>query len=127
MQRERQRHRQRENQAPCEELDAGLNSRIPGSQPEPIMAHAQPPSHPGAPLSIFIAEGRNWPEVRRQSRDGGRVVKLPCASPHKPLSFEAAHIKLALSSGVDSAPVALVVARKTSAASDLVSGEKSAG
>ena len=33
--RERQRHRQREKQAPCGELNAGLHPRTPGSQPEP--------------------------------------------------------------------------------------------
>ena len=47
--RERQRHRQREKQAPCREPDVGLDSRTPGSRPEP-KADAQPLSHPGAPL-----------------------------------------------------------------------------
>ena len=32
---ERQKHRQREKQAPCRELDMGLNPRTLGSQPEP--------------------------------------------------------------------------------------------
>ena len=32
---ERQRHRQREKQAPCGEPDAGLNPRVLGSYPEP--------------------------------------------------------------------------------------------
>ena len=45
--RERQRHRQREKQAPSGEPDVGLDSRTPGSQPEP-KADAQPLSHPGA-------------------------------------------------------------------------------
>ena len=31
---ERQRHRQREKQAPCKEPDAGLDPRPPGSHPE---------------------------------------------------------------------------------------------
>ena len=51
--RERQRHRQREKQAPCREPDVGLNPRTPGSQPEP-KADAQPLSHPGAPLQSFL-------------------------------------------------------------------------
>ena len=52
---ERQRHRQREKQAPCEEPNAGL-IRTLGSSPEP-KAEAQPLSHPGIPmLAIFILE-----------------------------------------------------------------------
>ena len=45
----RQRHRQREKQAPCRKLDVELDLRIPGSCPEP-KADAQPLSHPGVPL-----------------------------------------------------------------------------
>ena len=45
---ERQRHRQREKQAPCRELDAGLDPRAPRSCPEP-KADTPPLSHPGAP------------------------------------------------------------------------------
>ena len=41
--RERQRHRQREKQTPCGELNAGLDPRTLGSQPEPKAA--QPWSH----------------------------------------------------------------------------------
>ena len=37
-----------EKQAPCREPDAGLDPRIPGSQPEP-KADAQLVSHPGVP------------------------------------------------------------------------------
>ena len=47
MQRERQRHRQREKQAPCGEPDVGLDLRTLGSQPEPKVA--QPLSQPGVP------------------------------------------------------------------------------
>ena len=50
---ERQRHRQREKQAPCGEYDAGLDPRTPGSQPE-LKADSQPMSHPGAPTIPFI-------------------------------------------------------------------------
>ena len=46
--RERQRHRQRENQALWRDPDVGLDPRTPGSCPEP-KADAQPLSHPGVP------------------------------------------------------------------------------
>ena len=53
---EKQRHRQREKQAPCTELDAGLHPRTPGSQPE-LKANTQPLSHPGTPISfLFMVE-----------------------------------------------------------------------
>ena len=49
---ERQRHRQRRSRLPMEtEPDVGLNSRTPGSRPEP-KADNLPLSHPGAP-SLF--------------------------------------------------------------------------
>ena len=44
---QRQRHRQREKQAPCGEPDVGLNLRTPGSRPE-LKADAQPLSPWGA-------------------------------------------------------------------------------
>ena len=44
--RHRQRNRQRKKQAPCQESDAGLDTRTPGSQLEP-KADAQSLSHPG--------------------------------------------------------------------------------
>ena len=57
--RERQRYRQREKQAPCREPDVGLDPR-PGSQPE-LKADTQPLSHPGIPrLSISL-----WPCLGR--------------------------------------------------------------
>ena len=43
---ERQRHRQRERQALCEEPDVGLDPRTPRSCPEP-KADTQPLRHPG--------------------------------------------------------------------------------
>ena len=53
---ERQRHRQRENQAPCGEPNAGLHPRTPGSRPEPN-ADTQPLSHTGVPSHIaFIKD-----------------------------------------------------------------------
>ena len=45
---ERQRHRQREKQAPCREPDVGFDPRSPGSCPEP-KEDAQPLSHPVTP------------------------------------------------------------------------------
>ena len=51
--RERQRHRQREKQAPCRESDEGLDPRTLGS-PEP-KADTQPLSHPGALLPLLFA------------------------------------------------------------------------
>ena len=52
MERERQRRRQKEKQAPCEEPNMGLDSRTPGSRPEP-KADAQPLSHPGVPSPFW--------------------------------------------------------------------------
>ena len=46
--RERQRYKQRDNQAACREPDVGLDPRTQGSCPEP-KADAQPLSHPGIP------------------------------------------------------------------------------
>ena len=50
-QRERQRYRQREKQAPC---DAGLSPDTPGSKPEP-KADTQPLSHPDIPVSLILS------------------------------------------------------------------------
>ena len=45
--RERQRLRQREKQAPHREPDVGLNPGTPGSRPEPkTRSTAEPPRHP---------------------------------------------------------------------------------
>ena len=49
---ERQRHRQREKQAPCREPDVGLDPQTPGSSPEP-KTDAQPLSHPGVPQQLL--------------------------------------------------------------------------
>ena len=49
---ERQRHRQREKQAPCGDPDVGLNPRTPISRPKQ-KAYAQPLSHPGAPDCVM--------------------------------------------------------------------------
>ena len=52
IERERQRHGQREKKAPCREPDVGLDPGTPGSQPEP-KADVQPLSPPGAPECPF--------------------------------------------------------------------------
>ena len=49
---QRQRHRQREKQAPCRQPDVGLDPRPPGSCPGP-KAGAKPLSHPGIPDIFF--------------------------------------------------------------------------
>ena len=46
--REKQRHRQREKQAPCREPKVGLDPGTPGPYPRP-KAGAKPLSHPGIP------------------------------------------------------------------------------
>ena len=51
--RERQRHKQREKQSPCSKPDVGLNSRTPGSCPEP-KADGQLLSHPATPLFSLL-------------------------------------------------------------------------
>ena len=50
--RERQRHRQREKQAPCREPYVGLHPRTPGSCPE-LKADTEPLSHPEVPQMPF--------------------------------------------------------------------------
>ena len=49
--RERQRPRQKEKQAPCREPNVGLDPGTLGSCPEP-KADAQPLSHPGIPIFL---------------------------------------------------------------------------
>ena len=51
--RERRRYRQREKQAPCRQPDVGLDSKTPGSCPEP-KADAQQLRHPGIPTVDYI-------------------------------------------------------------------------
>ena len=49
---QRQRHRQREKQAPCREPDMGLYPGSPGSGPGP-KAGTKPLSHPGVLITDF--------------------------------------------------------------------------
>ena len=51
--RERQRHRQTEKQAPCREPDVGLNPGTPGSRPRP-KAGAKPLGHPEIPIFLIV-------------------------------------------------------------------------
>ena len=50
--RDPERPRQREKQAPCRELDGGLDPGSPGSHPGP-KADAKPLNHPGCPQSFI--------------------------------------------------------------------------
>ena len=52
-QRERQRHRKREKQAPCGEPNMGLDPGTQGSHPE-LKADAQPLSHSGTPGNLYF-------------------------------------------------------------------------
>ena len=62
--RERQRHRQREKQAPCREPDGSFAYHRPGICPEP-KADAQPLSHPGTAINLFLKTTTNeYPEDR---------------------------------------------------------------
>ena len=67
--REKQRHRQRENQAPCTEPDVGLNPRTPESEPEP-KADAQPLEPPRHPIFNFrIKLSLEYVDQKRNGRD----------------------------------------------------------
>ena len=70
---ERQRHRQKEKQAPCGEPNAGLDPRTPGSHPEP-KAGTQPLSHPGVPI-ITINKGEVL-SMSKSSISGGLLWLL---------------------------------------------------
>ena len=61
--RERQRHGQKEKQAPCREPDVGLDPGSPGSGPG-LKAGAKSLSHPGIPQSSILT---------RPSRDLGTL------------------------------------------------------
>ena len=73
---QRQRHRPREKQAPCEEPDTGLHPRTSGSQPEP-KADAQPLSHPGIPGKGASSWRINFKMAPTQHMTYKRVLLLP--------------------------------------------------
>ena len=76
---ERQRHRQREKQAPCQEPDVGLNPGTPGSHPGP-KAGAEPLSPPGIPdTGLYFRILRSQPEPK--PRVGHSTDCLTQASP----------------------------------------------
>ena len=54
-QRVKQKHRQREKQAPCKKPDAGLDPGAPGSHPE-LKADAQALSHPRRPMTKILKQ-----------------------------------------------------------------------
>ena len=70
--RERQRHSQREKQAPCKEPDVGLDPGTPGSHPEP-KADTQPLSHQ-VPPDIFLKHNSDhtWKIAVLHSINGGK-------------------------------------------------------
>ena len=57
--RERERERQWEKQAPCREPDVGLDPRTPGSGPGP-KAGAEQLSHPGIHLIVKTRNTYTW-------------------------------------------------------------------
>ena len=63
---ERQRHRQREKQAPCREPDVGLHPGSPGSRPGP-KAGAKPLSHMGCPRIL---------KLKKREHSGSWVAQL---------------------------------------------------
>ena len=63
---ERQRHRQREKQAPCGEPDAGLDPGNLGSGSE-LKAGAKPLSHPDVPSDSFLLKFLSWRNLSRSS------------------------------------------------------------
>ena len=72
--RESQRHRQKEKQAPCREPDAGLDPGTPGSCPGP-KAGAKRLSHPGIPTFIFLFM-RDTQRERQRHRQ--KEKQAPC-------------------------------------------------
>ena len=53
---ERQRHRQREKQAPCREPDVGLDPRTPGSHPGLKVDPKSPRATQGSPIFTFLMD-----------------------------------------------------------------------
>ena len=73
--RERQIQRQREKQAPSRKPDAGLDSRILGSCPEP-KADAQPLSHPGIPVKAFLNRENTWANWEGERRPTNKELNI---------------------------------------------------
>ena len=71
--REKERHRQREKQAPCREPDVGLHPGPPGPCPRP-KAGSKPLSHPGVPLVClfyfyFLKKFYSWERHTQRERE----------------------------------------------------------
>ena len=64
---QRQRHRQREKQAPCREPDVGLDPWTPGSYPG-RKAGIKPLSHPGIPPLWFLQKNESVAVIWMQKR-----------------------------------------------------------
>ena len=76
--RERQRHTQREKQAPCREPDVGLDPGTPGSRPEP-KADAQLLSPPDIPKTFYLFI-HSFMKIGRD-RERQREKQAPCREP----------------------------------------------
>ena len=80
--RERQRHRQREKQAPYREHEVGLDPWTPGSRPGP-KAGAKPLSHPGTPWIWFFKEflfstiSKKIQKIQKKSKDFSGSLRFP--------------------------------------------------
>ena len=83
---QRQRHRQREKQAPYWEPDVGLDPRTPGSHPRP-KAGAKPLSHPGIPQCVVLS--KEW-DMSLSCVSDHSVPVGPCYSP----SSQQPHLKI---------------------------------
>ena len=71
---ERQRHRQKEKQAPRREPDAGLDSRSPGSGLG-LKANTQPLSHPAIPAPKLSIKILNFLILLVDSRKGNLYLQ----------------------------------------------------
>ena len=100
---ERQRHRQRENQAPCREPHVGFDPGTPGSHPGP-KADTQPLSHPGVPVpshlnwDFLVLQGKVQLRGQVLGREGPKQLMSQLhGSPHLPqegLMFDVAILRL---------------------------------
>ena len=73
---ERQRHWQREKQAPCRQPDMGLDPGIPRSCPG-LKADTQPLSHPGVPCCNILKENTSdYVKNRLKGYKGGSRDQL---------------------------------------------------
>ena len=76
IERERQRHRRREKQAPRWEPDVELNPGVPGSRSGP-KAGAKPLSHPGIPQHPVLNRATGTPFLEHSSHSATIVLCMP--------------------------------------------------